>query len=323
MQPGEGKPLVIASANGLRAVAKAMEAIQGGADGLDGVIAGVNINEEDPNDTSVGYGGLPNEDGVVELDAAVMHGRTHRAGAVAALRGIKTPSRVARLVMERTDHVLLVGDGALRFAKMHGFKEEDLLTDAARQMWLEWRANLSPNDNYLDVPGGTPMVVHPPTGTINCNAVTPQGDLSSVTTTAGVAFKVPGRVGDSSIVGAGQYCDNDVGAAGSTGLGEANVMTCGGFLTVDNMRRGMKPTDACLDALKRAVQLTEKRRLTADGKPRYQLDFYAVNKKGEYASAAVWSHSKGTKPDRARFAVADAAGARLVECAYLFQREKA
>lgn len=303
------KPVVIASANGLRAVQRAFDLIMQGADTLDAVVEGVKIQELDPSDHSVGYGGLPNADGVVQLDASCMHGPTRRAGAVGALEGIKTPSEVAKLVLKYTGHIFLVGEGAKRFALSYGFKEENLLTDEARQMWLEWRANLNPNDNYLDVPGGTPMVVHPPTGTINCEAVTPQGDLSSVTTTAGLAYKIPGRVGDSSIVGAGQYCDNDIGAAGSTGLGEANILACGGFLTVDHLRRGLKPTDACLEALKRVLQMTEKRRLTADGKPRFQLDFYAINKKGEFGAAAFYP---------SQFAVHDGQTARLADTAHVY-----
>ncbi|HTR19398.1 MAG TPA: N(4)-(beta-N-acetylglucosaminyl)-L-asparaginase [Gemmatimonadales bacterium] len=303
------KPIVIASANGFRAVQKAFDLIMQGADTLDAVVEGVKIQELDPTDQSVGYGGLPNADGVVQLDASCMHGPTKRAGAVGALENIKTASEVAKLVLKYTTHIFLVGEGAKRFALSYGFKEEDLLTDASRQLWLEWRANLNPNDNYLDVPGGTPMVVHPPTGTITCEAVTPQGDLSSVTTTAGLAFKIPGRVGDSSIVGAGQYCDNDVGAAGSTGLGEANIKVCGGFLTVDHMRRGMKPTDACLETLKRVVQLTEKRLLTPEGKPRLQLDFYAINKKGEFGAAALYP---------SRFAVHDGQEAKLLDTAHVY-----
>src|SRR2546427_795535 len=156
-----------------------------------------------------------------------MHGPTRRAGAVGCLEGIKTASEVAKCVLKYTDHIFLVGEGAKRFALEYGFKEENLLTDASREAWLHWRANLNPNDSYLDVPAGEAMVARP-TGTINCDAVAPNGDISSVTTTAGIAFKVPGRVGDSAVVGAGQYTDNDIGAAGSTGLGEANIKARGG-----------------------------------------------------------------------------------------------
>src|SRR5438128_5531334 len=199
------KPVVISSANGLRAVQKAFEMLMQGADTLDAVIEGVKIQELDPNDDSVGYGGLPNAEGVVQLDASCMHGPTRRAGAVGALEAIKTPSEVAKLILKYTTHIFLVGEGAKRFALSYGFTEEDLLTEHSREAWLRWPANLSPTDDYLDVPETETMVVRP-TGTINCSAVTPGGDLSSVTTTAGLAFKIPGRVGDSAVVGAGQYC---------------------------------------------------------------------------------------------------------------------
>ena len=304
------KPVVIASANGLRAVQKAFDVLMQGADTLDSVIEGVKIQELDPNDDSVGYGGLPNAEGVVQLDASCMHGPTKRAGAVGALEGIKTPSEVAKLVLKYTTHVFLVGEGAKKFALSFGFKEEDLLTDHSRESWLRWRANLSPNDNYLDVADADHLVVTK-TGTINCNAVTPQGDLSSVTTTAGLAWKIPGRVGDSAIHGAGQYCDNTVGAAGSTGLGEANIKVCGGFFTVDNMRRGMKPTDACMETLKRVIAMTEARLLDPQAKPKFDLVFYAVNKRGEFGAASLYPN---------RFAAHDGTDAKLHDTAYLFTR---
>ena len=303
------RPVVISSGNGLRAVQKAFDMIMQGADTLDAVIEGVKIQELDPKDNSVGYGGLPNADGVVQLDASCMHGPTRRAGAVGCLEGIKTPSEVAKLVLKYTNHIFLVGEGAKKFALSYGFKEEDLLTPESREAWLHWRANLNPNDNYLDLPDAMSVVVQAPTGTINCDAVTPQGDLSSVTTTSGLAWKIPGRVGDSPIVGAGEYCDNDAGAAGSTGRGESNIMVCGGFLTVEHMRRGMKPTDACLETLRRVVTLSEKRLLTADGKPRYQLNFYAINKRGEYGAASLYpSH----------FAIHDGTQAKLQDTAHLY-----
>lgn len=304
------KPVVVASANGIRGVQKAFDIIMRGGDTLDAIVEGVKIQELDPNDQSVGYGGLPNADGVVQLDASCMHGPTKRAGAVGALENIKTPSEVAKLVLKYTTHVFLVGEGAKRFALSYGFKEEDLLTDASRQAWLEWRANMSATDNYLDVPEHTPMVVHPPTGTCNCEAVAPTGDISSITTTSGLAWKVPGRVGDSPIVGAGQYCDNDVGAAGSTGLGEANIKVCGAFLTVDGMRRGLKPTDACLDTLKRVLQMTETRLLAPDGKPKFQLTYFAVNKRGEFGGAAFYP---------GQFAAHDGVEAKLRDMAHVYE----
>jgi N4-(beta-N-acetylglucosaminyl)-L-asparaginase len=287
-----------------------MELMLQGADTLDAAIEGVKIQELDPSDNSVGYGGLPNEDGVVQLDASCMHGPTKRAGAVAALEGIKTPSEVAKLVLLYTNHILLVGEGAKRFALSYGFTEEDLLTPESRQAWLEWRANRSPNDDWLDVPAKTPMVVRP-TGTINLDVVNPAGDVSSVTTTSGLAFKIAGRVGDSAIVGAGQYTDNDVGAAGSTGRGESNLMVCGGFLTVEHMRRGMKPADACLETLRRVLALTPLRLLFPDGRPRFDLKFYAVNKRGDTGAASLYP---------AKYAVHDGREAALRDAASLFER---
>jgi len=307
------KPIAISSANGLRAVQKAFDLIMRGADTLDAVIEGVKIQELDPNDHSVGYGGLPNAEGVVQLDASCMHGPTRRAGAVGALEGIKTPSEVAKLVMKYTNHILLVGEGAKRFALQYGFKEENLLTDEAREIWLHWRANLNPDDDYLDVPEAEHMVARP-TGTINCNAVAPNGDVSSVTTTSGLAFKIPGRVGDSPIVGAGEYTDNDIGAAGSTGRGESNIMVCGGFLTVEHMRRGLKPTDACLETLRRVVKMSESRLLTPDGRPKFSLNYYAINKRGEFGAASLYP---------SRFAVHDGTEAKLLDTAHLYEREPA
>ena len=306
------KPVAVASANGLRAVQKAFDLLLQGADTLDAVIEGVKIQELDPEDDSVGYGGLPNADGVVQLDASCMHGPTRRAGAVGCLENIKTPSEVAKLVLKYTNHIFLVGEGAKRFALSYGFREEDLLTEHSRQAWLRWRANLNPNDNFLDVPDRERMTV-PRTGTINCNAVTPQGDLSSVTTTSGLSWKIPGRVGDSPIIGAGQYCDNDVGAAGSTGRGESNIKVCGGFLTVEHMRRGMKPTDACLETLKRVVAATEPRLLDERGRPTFSLNFYAVNKRGEFGAASLYP---------SRYAAHDGAEAKLRDTAHLFERER-
>jgi len=307
------KPVVVSSANGLRAVARAFDLLMQGTDTLDAVIEGVKIQELDPTDDSVGYGGLPNAEGVVQLDASCMHGPSKRAGAVGALEGIKTPSEVAKLVLKYTNNIFLVGEGAKRFALQYGFKEEDLLTEHSREVWLHWRANLNPDDDYLNVPETEHMVSHP-TGTINCNGVTPQGDISSVTTTSGLAFKIPGRVGDSPIIGAGQYTDNDIGAAGSTGRGESNIKVCGGFLTVDHMRRGMKPTDACLETLKRVVKTTEPRLLDERGRPTFDLKFYAVNKRGEFGAASLYP---------GKFAVHDGSEAKLVDAAFLYERSTA
>ncbi len=338
------RAVVIASANGLRACTRAMEILKAGGDTLDAVIAGVNINEEDPEDTSVGYGGLPNEEGVVELDASVMHGPTRRVGAVAALRGVKTPSRVARLVMERTDHVMLVGEGALRFARAHGFKEEDLLTEKARLAWLVWKESLRDRQGHsnwsdgLDAPAkpsarlrrlfphvdeatlawAWEVATHPPTGTINCLAVNEKGEMSGVTTTSGLAWKIPGRVGDSPLAGAGLWVDQDVGAAGATGRGEENIRVAGAHTIVENMRRGLSPKEACLEALRRVARNfnNDQRRLA-----RFDLTFYALRKDGEYAGASLWSGAlrEGKLLPR-RFAVNDGTGSRLEPCAYLLER---
>ena len=305
------KAVAVSSANGFRGVQKAVDLMLAGTDTLDAAIEGVKIQELDPNDHSVGYGGLPNEEGVVQLDASCMHGPTRRAGAVGALEGIKVASEIARLVLKYTDHIMLVGEGAKKFALSYGYQEEELLTPEARQIWLTWRANRGPKDDWLDVPDGTPMV-HRPTGTINMNVVNAKGEISSVTTTAGLAFKIPGRVGDSPIIGAGQYTDNDVGAAGSTGLGELNIVACGAFYTVDCMRRGLKPTDAALETLKRVLQLAPPRMIGADGKPKFQLNYYVVNKKGEFGSAALYPSN---------YAVNDGSGAMLKDAAHLFEGE--
>ena len=334
------RPIVISSANGKEAVARAMEKLRSGSDALDAVIAAVNIVEDDPNDITVGYGGLPNEDGDVELDAGVMHGPTHRGGAVASLRNIKNPSKVARLVMERTDHVLLVGDGALRFAKAHGFKEENLLTDRAREIWLDWKEHMSTKDDWLPShsendkdlgavvppshpgnPDTDPEHFYPPgfdlayrlTGTIHCSAIDQKGNISCVTTTSGLAFKMAGRVGDSPILGAGLYVDNSVGAAGSTGRGEANLINCNSVMIVEYMRQGKSPEEACLAACRRIVDHNKMRRLQDDGgRPTFNVNFYALNKNGEVGGASIFSGSN--------YVVHDGTDARLVPMPYLYKR---
>lgn len=323
-------PVSVASRNGLESVATAVSVVESGGDTLEAVVQGVNLVERDPDDQSVGYGGLPNLDGVVQLDSSVMHGPSRGAGAVACLEGIKTPSRVAMDVMRHTDHVLLVGQGAQRFAASMGHRLEDLLTEESRRRWIAWRAGLSDKDDYLS-PGESGPPGSPPSdrdgddlldsydgvrpqGTINCNVVNRDGDLSGVTTTSGLAWKVPGRVGDSPIVGAGLYVDNDVGACGSTGRGEAVIKTCGSHTVVELMRSGMAPTDACLEALRRIVAFTvEARLLREDGRPDFNVNYYAVNKNGDYGGAAIFSG--------ARFAVcAGDQEARHEDSAYLFER---
>lgn len=291
-QGRQGGPIVVASANGLGACTLAMERLRQGADPLDAVVEGVTLVEDDPNDHSVGLGGLPNEEGVVELDASVMHGPTHKAGAVAALRRIRNPSRVAVLVMRRTDHVLLVGEGALRFARAHGFQEEELLTDEARRRWLKWKETRSDDDDWLPesesgdgrssrrAGGGT-------WGTINCLALSEAGDLAGVTSTSGLSYKIPGRVGDSPIIGAGLFVDNEVGAAGSTGRGEANLQNCTSLLVVERMRAGLTPEEACLEALRIVAKRTEKRLRNARGEPGFALTMYALRKDGLYGGATM------------------------------------
>jgi len=335
------RDLVIASGNGLGACRKAMEVLKAGGDTLDAVVAGVNTVELDPNDTSVGYGGLPNEEGVVELDASVMHGPTRRAGSVAALRGIKTPSKVARLVMQETDHIMLVGDNALRFAKAFGFEEENLLTEKSRLAWLVWKRSVRdprghtnwegsfmkasaalkqqfPHASEADLAWAWEVAVHPPTGTINCLALNSKGEISGVTTTSGLAWKIPGRVGDSPIIGAGLYVDQDVGAAGSTGRGEENIRVAGAHTIVEEMRHGRDPRAACLEALRRVARNynNDMARLA-----QFDLSFYALRKDGVYAGAALWSGlSKEGKPVAPSFAVNDGGESRLEPCAYLFER---
>ncbi len=319
---GKGRlPVVIASANGLKAIDKAMAMLRDKADPLDAVIAGVNIVENDEDDGSVGRGGLPNEDGVVELDSCCMHGPMHKAGGVAAIRNIANPSSVAQLVLQRTDHVLLVGEGALRFAKAHGFKEEDLLTKKSRETWLRWKESLSDKDDWLSPaqPDGKKAARMPDNhertwGTINCCAVDAAANIAGVTTTSGLAFKIPGRVGDSPIIGAGLYVDNAIGAAGSTGRGEANLQNCSSFLVVEYMRAGKSPEQACLDVLQRVTDNTEPRLLDKQGRPAFGLTFYAVHKDGRYGSASMWSGK--------HYAVHDGTKAERKNCAYLFKRDR-
>jgi len=317
VQASAGVMRVVASGNGIRATEKAMELMRQGMDPLDSVIAGVNIVEDDPNDMSVGYGGLPNEEGEVELDASVMNGPTHASGAVAALKFIKNPSRVAKLVMERTNHCLLVGEGALKFALAQGFKKEDLLTDRAREAWLRWKENLSDKDNWLPpktdkLPADVWEAIMT-YGTINCIAIDNKGDLAGVTTTSGLSWKRPGRVGDSPIIGAGLYVDNEVGAAGSTGFGEANILNCGSFQVVGFMAQGLSPEQACLKTLERIARTAklQARLVNSDGRPNFGLTYYAINKKGECGSANMWGGS--------RFAVHDGEKNGLRESAYLYK----
>jgi len=332
------KPVVVAAANGnkskdadgLTCVARAFRMITEGADVLDAVIAGVNIVELDPEDTSVGFGGLPNADGVVQLDASVMHGPLKRAGAVACLEGVRVPSLVAKKVMEETDHHLLVGKDAQRFARNTGFRiEADLNTEKSRKLWLEWKRRTDPS-HYLDPNdraeawrrAGLDMVAEgliDPVhfyGTINCNGVNAKGEVCGVTTTSGLAWKIPGRVGDSPILGAGLYVDGDVGAAGSTGRGESNLFSLCSFLIVEAMRSGLSPKDAGMAALKRVVANTvEKRLLNARGKPNFNVNYYIVNAKGDYAGVSLYELSE---KEAVRFAVCTEDGPRTLQTETMF-----
>src|SRR5580704_16136042 len=332
------KPVVISAANGnifknggkVTCVEKAFAMITEGADVLDAVIAGVNILELDPEETSVGYGGLPNADGVVQLDSCVMHGPKKRAGAVAAIEGVRTPSLVAKAVMENTDYHLLVGNGAQAFARNMGFKiEPDLNTDKSRRLWLEWKRRADPA-HYLDpksrsdagLKATREMIeeglidVHHAYGTINCNGINAKGEICGVTTTSGLAWKIPGRVGDSPILGAGLYVDGGVGAAGSTGRGEANLYGLSSFLIVEEMRRGLHPKDAGMNALKRVAKNTvEKRLRNAAGHPSFDVTFYVLDAKGRHAGVSLLSGAK--------YAVCTENGPETLHCEALIERKPA
>jgi len=292
--PGQpNRPLVVTSKTN-RFVREALTTtalgvLEAGGSPLDAAVKATNVAELDPRDPTVGYGGDPNEEGFHQLDASVMSGPDgNSAGAVAALENIKTPCSVARLVMERTDHLMLVGKGALKFAKMHGFKEEDLLTDEARQHWLEWKETLSPRD-YYHPPGARPGGERPELpswydpqdlDTINVLVLDGNGDIAGVTSTVGHHFKIVGRVGDSPIIGAGLYVDNAVGAAGATGHGEESIKVCASFLAVEKMREGLSPVDACRFVCQRVVD-------RHGGRPLLTLKLVALNKHGDYGCAAV------------------------------------
>lgn len=341
------KNIVVASANGVGACAKAMEIVKSGGDTLDAVIAGVNILELDPNDTSIGYGGLPNEDCVVELDASCMHGPTRRGGAVGAIQGIKTPSKIAQLVLAETDHMMLVGAGALKFAKEWGYKEEDLLTDRSRLAWRVWKRELRDPSGHSNWESGVDgpvksnkiaelkqafpgydeatlawayqVAVHPPHGTINCIALNQKGEMSAVTTTSGMAFKIPGRCGDSPVIGGGLWLDNDVGGAGSTGRGEENLRVCGAAMCVENMRHGMPPKEAALDVLKRLSRNfdNDEKRLSA-----IDLHFYLLRKDGAYCGASLWNKVSANDRGSAGLAVCQDGGQSHVEdSVYLLERK--
>ncbi len=313
--------IAISSGNGLQAVAIARRlVVEQNMRPVSAAVQGVAVVEADPNDLSVGYGGLPNELGVVQLDSGCMDGPTHNAGSVASIEDIKHPAQVAELVMDRTDHVNLVGPGARQFALDHGFPVENLLTDHARKIWLKWRAKRSDDDRLWPLgdtePADPALADEPrPWGTIHCSVLAPNRDLGCCTTTSGLAFKIPGRIGDSPLIGCGLYCDNEVGSAGATGRGEAAILSGGSWLVVERMRAGDTPTEACLAALQRvAVQAKRSARWQPalwDGKrPNFGLTFYAVRKDGLYGAATMRGGGS--------FAVADAKGARKEKCAVAF-----
>jgi N4-(beta-N-acetylglucosaminyl)-L-asparaginase len=326
VQRGIPRPVIVASANGHQyrnggprtCVEEAFRRMTSGGDVLEALVAGVAIVEQDPEETSVGYGGLPNADGVVQLDACCMHGARKRAGGVAALEGVRTPAAVARLVMDETDHHLLVGAGAQSFARHMGFTiESDLNTPASRALWLEWKRRIDPA-HWLDpktradagerarrqmIAEGLVDPAHV-YGTINCNGLSPKGELAGVTTTSGLAWKIPGRVGDSPILGAGLYVDGQVGAAGSTGRGEANLYGLCSFLVVEELRRGRAPKDAGMEALSRIRAATVERRLrNTRGEPNFNVTFYVLNARGEHAGVALYADAD------ARYAVCTENGA--------------
>ncbi len=313
------------------AIERAFRGITEGEDVLDAIVAGVNIPELDPAEAGIGYGGLPNADGVVQLDSCLMHGPRKWAGGVAGIEGVRTPSLVAKAVAELTDHHLIVGEGAREFARSLGFEiEDDINTEHSRAMWLEWRRRVDPSHwldpqqrirgdreaslrdfNDASLEAGLSMVddglidADSYWGTTSLEAISPGGDICGVTTTSGLSWKIPGRAGDSPILGAGQYVDNDVGAAGSTGRGEANLFSCASFLIVEFMRQGMSPKDAGMAALARIKGNTiESRLLNQRGLPSFDVRFFILNKAGDYAGVAMYGASES------HFAVCDENGAR-------------
>jgi len=335
------RPVILCANNGLAYVEAAYAALKGGADTLDAAIQVVKGPENDPNDDSVGFGGLPNEEGVVELDSCCMHGPTRRAGAVGGVRNIKNVSMVAKAVMQHTGHVMLVGEGAERFAVDMGFPRENLLTDRSRKIWMLWKQFNSDRDWWgpgiadphwePPAPDKKPQgelwrdriqqlqqqaaslgiepeyqlaavrrILFPPTGTIHCSALNEKGEISGITTTSGLAFKLPGRVGDSPIIGAGCYTDQDVGSAGATGSGEENIKVAGAHTIVENMRHGMSPQAAGMDALKRIV-----RNYNGDmNKLRFMdMTYYVLRKDGAYAAVSLWEGYSAGHPHK--FAVHD------------------
>ncbi|CAG0976340.1 N4-(beta-N-acetylglucosaminyl)-L-asparaginase [Phycisphaerales bacterium] len=319
MSSKSGLPVLVGSWNSGPAMVRAVERASAGLGLLDAIVEGISLVEDDPEEMSVGFGGLPNEEGVVELDAAVMDGPRHKAGAVAGLRGVRHAARVAVEVLRRTDHALLVGDGALRFARQLGFQEENLLTEQSRAAWLAWKAGLSSRDAWLSpdegpsefgqsrwaghrdnpTPGGPPASPRPGDsggspaapftfGTIHVSGMDARGDLFACTSTSGLSYKIPGRAGDSPIVGAGLYVENRIGSAGCTGRGEAALQNAAAYHTVLSMERGLSPTEAALETLRRIARNTcERRLLASEGRPSFNVTVYALRKDGAAGAAAM------------------------------------
>jgi len=347
------RPIIICGDNGYAFLDAGYQALTQGEDTLDAAIRVVRGAEEDPNDDSVGYGGLPNEEGVVELDACCMHGPTRMAGSVGAVRNIMNVSLLAKAVMQHTGHVMLVGDGAERFGYAMGFEKKDLLTDRSRKIWMLWRETHSDQDWWgpgIGSPGWTPplqrktaesieertkilyakaeqlgiapehradairKVLIPPTGTIHCSALNTKREISGITTTSGLAWKLPGRCGDSPVIGAGCYTDPDVGSAGATGSGEENIKMAGAHSVIENMRRGMSPTDAGLDVLKRLVKFHNN---DMDQLRYIRMNYYILRKDGAFAGVTLWSGKKDQPPS---FAVHDGTR-RMVNFVPLLQGE--
>src|SRR5256885_3276281 len=324
-------PIIICAANGFNHLDDAYALLARGGDTLDAALKVVQGPENDPNDESVGLGGHPNEEGVVELDACCMHGPTRTAGSVGGVRNIKNVSLLSNAVRRHTGHVMLVGEGAERFAVAQGFQRENLLTERSRKEWLlwkethsdwwgpgvdspDWRRRFSAPakaDKWeqgirrmeqiaaeLGIPPELRMdairyVIFPPTGTIHCSALNGKAEISGCTTTSGLAWKIPGRVGDSPIIGAGCYTDQDVGSAGATGNGEENIKVAGAHTIVENMRHGMSPLDAGMDALKRIA-----RNYNGDQERLQFVDmvYYILRKDGAYAGVSLWEGYEANKP---------------------------
>jgi N4-(beta-N-acetylglucosaminyl)-L-asparaginase len=289
------KPIVVSTWRfGIEANAAAWEVLKQNGRALDAVEAGVKIPEGDPTERSVGYGGRPDRDGRVTLDACIMDENSN-IGSVACLENIKHPISVARAVMEKTPHVMLVGDGAFDFALSQGFKKENLLVADSEKEWKDWlkkseyvpKANIENHD------------------TIGMIALDANGNLSGACTTSGMAFKMHGRVGDSPIIGAGLYVDNEIGAATATGHGEEVIRIAGSHLVVELMRQGKSPQQACEEAVHRIIKLTKARNKNLTD---IQVGFIALNKSGEVGSYCIQGGFN--------YAVYDATGNRLIDAPY-------